>query len=504
MKASETKKKNLLLPHYVLHIARFLFGYQAMRFYDRVKIIGKVLLRWLAIFYTPVYFWGFSNAMKYFWNWNGGPADSVLPFFFGWLPLPLFRPISGNFFEWLLCILVGVLWALVGQVMLNIIVERIVSEERIEKKWRRACLHVGLVTSTNLIPDEDVKEYPPVVTVTAKTFVIQSKGITPEAIQDKRTELSGAMGLFIGDVGFLKKPDGSTHSDLLELTYSWNDLPAMVPLCNVQVAEPGSVVFGLGMDGYYNVSLQEMVHLGVSGETGSGKSVFLRSLITQLMIRNRDTVIVGIDFKGGAEFSFFESLGNFVCISEYQAAVDVLRIVFDEYKRRVALVRASECDSVYQLGENIPPILVIVDEAAEFWQSEKGVSRVVLQDAMTYIDRLARLGRFAGIHLIVCTQRASADVIPPQVRSMLTTRTVFKTSQKEDSIMMLGSAVATRLRRIAGRFYLRAPDGNLKELQAPYVSKAEAKEILLRQPAPASNGLMETLRKTTWKMRLAA
>jgi DNA segregation ATPase FtsK/SpoIIIE-like protein len=445
-----------------------------------------------------------SNAVKYFWSWNGGPADSVLPFFLGWLPMPFFRPIDGNIIEWLLCILVGVLWALVGSVMLNIIVERGVTCERIEEKWRRACLHVGLVTSTNLIPDEDVKEFPPVVTVTPKTFVIQSKGFTPEHIQEKRIELSGAMGLFIGDVGFLKKADGSTFVDLLELTFSMNDLPAMVPLRNVPVAGAGKVVLGLGMQGYHTVSLEEMIHLGVAGEPGSGKSVCLRGLITQLMVTNRDAVIVGIDFKGGAEFSFFEGLGNFVCIDEYDGAANALRNVFDEYKRRVALVRASECDSVYQLSESIPPIVIIIDEAAEFWQSEKGVSRVVLQDALGYVDKLARLGRFAAIHLVICTQRASANVIPPEVRSMLTTRVIFKVSQKEDSIMFISTAAATKLRKVAGRFYLRAPDGNLKELQAPYVSKAEAKEILLKQLAPASSELVDMLRQNVWKMRLAA
>lgn len=508
MNVSKAKKKNLLLPHYVLQIVRFLFAYQALRLFDRVKIVGKALLRWMAIFYVPIYVWTLGNVVKYFWNWNGGPAESVLPFFVGLIPVPFFYPISGNVFAWLLCILVGILWALVSSVILNIIVERGVTYERIEEKWRRACLHIGLVTNTNLLPDEDVKEYPPVVSVMPTAFVIQAKGFTPEIIQEKRPELASAMGLFIGDVGFLKKPDGSTHSDLLELTYAWNDLPAMVPLRNVPVAESGKVVMGRSMQGWQKLALEEIVHLGVSGETGSGKSVFLRSLTTQLMTTDRNAVIVGIDFKGGAEFSIFENLGHFVCVDEYESAANILRIVFEEYKRRVAIVRASECDSVYQLREgkglSIPPIVIIIDEAAEFWQSEKGVSKVLLADAFGYVDKLARLGRFAAIHLVVCTQRASADVIPPQVRSMLTTRVIFKVSQKEDSIMFIGTAAATKLRKVAGRFYLRAPDGNLKELQAAYVSKGEAKEILSKQPAPASSALVDSLRQQAWKSRMAA
>jgi hypothetical protein len=508
MNAGKAKRKNLLLPYYVLDILRFVLGYQALRAYDRLKMVVKILLRWLLFFYVPIYVWTLGNAVRHFWNWNGGPAESVLPFFVGWLPVPFFYPIGGGIAGWLVCVLFSLVWFMTGSAVLNVMVERGVNYERLEEKWRRACLHIGLVTQTNLEPDQDVREYPPVVSVTSDSFVIHSKGFTPEIIQEKRTELSAGMGLFIGDVGFLKKPDGSTHSDLLELTFSWNDLPAMAPLKNVPVAERLNVVFGLGAQGYHAVSLEEIVHLGVSGESGSGKSVFLRSLVTQLMATDSDVVIVGIDFKGGAEFSFFENLGNFVCVDEYESAAGILRIVFDEYKRRVAVVRASECDSVYQLREGkglfVPPIAIIIDEAAEFWQSQKGASKVLLADAFGYVDKLARLGRFAAIHLVVCTQRASADVIPPQVRSMLTTRVIFKVTQKEDSIMFIGTAAATKLRKVPGRFYLRAPDGNLKELQAPYVSKQEAKEILSRRPSPAASELVESLRQQVWRQRMAA
>lgn len=507
MKASTSKRKNLLLPHYVIHILRFLLGYQALRLFDRVKIVGVALLRWLAVFYVPIYIWLAGNVMSYFWGWPQESAEPVLPYFLGWIPVPFFHPSGESFFTWLVCHLVGVLWALVSSALLNLIVQRRVAYERIEEKWRRACLHVGLVTNTNLLPEEDVKEYPPVVSVTPVSFVIKAKGFTPEIIQEKRTELASAMGLFLGNVEFLKKPDGSTHADLLELGYSRHDLPAMIPLRTVPVARSGEVTMGLSMQGWQKLSLEAAVHLGVSGEPGSGKSIFLRSMITQLLVTDRDAVVVGFDFKGGAEFSFFEGLGNFICVDEYESAARVLPLVFEEYKRRVALVRASECDSIAQLrmskNVHVPPLVIIIDEAGEFWEAEKGVSKVVLAEAYGYIDKLARLGRFAGIHLVICTQRASAEAIPPRVRSMLTTRVIFKVSQKEDSIMFIGTAAATKLRKIPGRYYLRAPDGNLKELQAPYVSKAEAKAILAKQQRSPSE-LMASLRQSVWQYRNAA
>lgn len=502
MNANEAKKKNLLLPHYIIGITKFLVGYQALRLYDRIKIVRRLLLRWLAVFYAPIYIWLIANVVKYFWGWSGGPASSVLPFFLGWIPLPLLQPIGGNFFEWVLCILIDIGWLIVGSIMLNIVIERGINFERIEEKWRRACLQTGLTTATNMEPENDVKEYPPVVSITPEFFIVESKGITPEQIQEKRVELSGAMAIFLGDINFAKKLDGSQYANLIEVGYSWNDLPAMVPLRNVEVAEPGSIILGKGMRGWHKLSLADAVHIGVSGEIGSGKSVFLRSILTQILVTNPNAIIIGIDFKGGSEFAVFESSPNFMLVDEYDNAGKALRSVLAEYRRRVELVRASEADSIYQLrdgnGLPIPPIIVVLDEAAEFFQ------KMIPQDVLNCVDRLARLGRFAAIHLIIATQRASADVIPTQIRSMLTTRVVFKMSQREDSIMSIGTAAATKLRRVPGRFYLLTSEGNLREIQGPYVDKGEVKQILSRLSAPAPNELVNALKKNAWQMRLAA
>lgn len=507
MSAKALQRKNLLLPHFVVYFARFLFGYQALRLFDRLKIVSAALLRWLAVFYVPVYIWLMGNLVKYFWGWSQESSGEVWPYFWGWLPLPFFYPNEGDFASWLLCHLVGLMWACASMVLLNQIVQRKVAFERIEEKWRRACLHVGLVTNTNLQPLEDVKEYPHVVSVSPVAFIIKAKGFTPEIIQEKRTELASAMGLFLGNVEFLKKPDGSTYADLLEIGYARRDLPALLPLRNTPVARPGEVTMGMSMQGWQSLSLEGAVHLGVAGEPGSGKSVFLRSIITQLLCTDRAAVIIGLDFKGGAEFAFFEELGNFICVDEYESAAKVLALAFEEYKRRVSLVRASACDSIAQLRASAkvqaPPLVIIIDEAGEFWDSEKGVAKALLTETYGYVDKLARLGRFAGIHLIVCTQRASADAIPPRVRSMLTTRVIFKVSQKEDSIMFIGTAAATKLRKIPGRFYLRAPDGNLKEMQAPYVSKTEAKALVAARPSVES-ALMASLRQSVWTYRNAA
>ena len=386
-----------------------------------------------------------------------------------------------------LCVLIAIAWALINLVVLNVLVNGI-HVDRIEERWRAACLHVGLVTATNLNPENELKEFPLCVSVNPKSFIVKALGVVPEMIIAKRQELSSDLGLFLGDVGYLKKLDGSTFPDLIEIKYARYDLPSSVPLANCPIARRGSVVFGLGQDGFYSMSLEKIVHLGVSGETGSGKSVFLRQFITQILVTDGQAVIIGIDFKGGVEFSFFSSLGNFVCIDDFEKAGKVLEIVLNEYQRRLNIVRQNDCDSVYQLAEKgfyLAPIIVIVDEAAEFF-GDKKQSRIY-----DNIEKVARLGRFAGLHLVVCTQRADVSAIPQQIRSMLVTRAAFKMTQIQDSTMFLGTGDAVKLRRLPGRFYIKGQEGHLKELQSPYVSKDEAKQVLKSRQTEENNLIKE-------------
>ena len=116
------------------------------------------------------------------------------------------------------------------------------------------------------------------------------------------------------------------------------------------------------------------MHLDVCGVTGSGKSVFLRGLITQLLVTAPEICIVGIDFKGGAVFAFLDKLGrNFLMATEHDTAAAILARVFDEYQRRAAMLAQSEFESVYQIA-GVVPIVVVIDESAEFFDKSLAVN----------------------------------------------------------------------------------------------------------------------------------
>lgn len=498
MNSNKRKRRNKLLPHFLFDFIRFLFAYKVLRLYDRMKVIGHVLLRWVLAFYVPFYLWLLARLVSSYWTASAGPFDLIKPAWLGYLPTPFFSPVSGNALNWLFVLLLGVLWTMAGVAMLNGLTERVINAERIEERWRKACLHVGLVTETNLT-GEDVKEFPPVISASDKVLIIEGKGYTPEKIRERRAEISSAMGVFVGDVSFARKKDGSTYPNLLEVSYFPTDLPSLVPLQRVPVS--GNVVFGLSKKGWQNFNLEELVHVGVCGLTGSGKSVWLRSFMTQVFVVNPEACIVGIDFKGGAEFAFFDKLGrNFVLIMEHENAALVLAELFAEYQRRAALLANSTCESVQQLP-GIASVIVVIDESAEFFDSSL-VDKKTFERSTFYIDKLARLGRAAGIHLVVCTQRPTSTdgAIPPRIRSMLATRVVFRVEQKEDSIAFLGNAQATKLAEVPGRFLLKN-GGELVECQAPYVSKAEAKEILAKLPAMNGSELVSRLKRVSWQGR---
>ena len=490
---SEPKKYrgNLLLPGFIITIAKFLFGYKALRFYDKYRILRSLLWRWYLFFYAPVIIWVLINSMKFLWAESNEPMRIMPWFISGFIPIPFFKPVAQSNSGLMLCVLLGIGWVMINLVVLNVMTEKGIVGVRIEDMWRKACLHTGLTCQTNLEPDDDVKEFPNVVSVNPRSFIVNAKGFTPEKIQERRAELSADMNLFLGDIGYLKKRDGCTFANLIEIKYSWCDLPATIHLSSVPIAPRGKVIFGLSNDGFYSLSFEDMVHLGVSGETGSGKSVFLRQLITQILVTDRQAVIVGIDFKGGVEFLFFSQLGNFICVDDFEQTGRALEIVLNEYAKRLNIVRQNDCDSVYQLkdrGLYLAPIFILIDEGAEFF-GDKKQSRVY-----DMVSKIARLGRFAGIHLVISTQRADVEAIPQQIRSMLVTRVIFKVSQKEDSIMFIGTADATKLRKLPGRFYVKDSEGRLKELQSPYISKSEVKEILKKVNSDQSNGLMKLLR----------
>lgn len=458
--------KFLLLPIWFVNLVRLVRIRELSRS-ARVKRLGLVFLGFLFLIYSPLVIGALLQVKMPVW-WIGP------------VPIPLTNTWSIN-----------TVLVLYFNFVLNVLSRWALSYLSISKRLEVAFVQCGLK-----VPglEDEPAGYPDIVYADPQRVVIAGKGFTPAYFESNKAELSSAAGVFLWSARAARNGSGEALPGLVELFYTEKDLPALVTLDRMLAAEWEYLTLGLSVSGWEYMNLEKDIHLGVAGLPGSGKSVFLRSLIVQVMLKYPLATVIGLDFKSGAEFSAFQGLGNFVLCDDFQAAAKALEEVYQEYLRRAALVRRLNVETVYQVrgsqGERINPVFVVLDEAAELFYPLSKSAPVWLKDgqniAVEYLGKLARLARFAGIHLAVATQRPDVKAVPAEVRSMLKTRVAFQLQQKEDSILWLNRAAALDLPDIPGRFLLASDTGLFRECQALYINKNQVKERLADLPAGVS------------------
>ncbi len=228
-------------------------------------------------------------------------------------------------------------------------------------------------------------------------------------------------------------------------------------------------------------SLAKLVHMLIAGSTGSGKSVFLHSVIMSLMYKSspEDLRFVMIDPKR-VEFSRYNRMPHMMLpeiVSDCERANNVLTWSVKEMERRYEIMVQSDCQNIegYNKRQEIvsgaekklPYLVIIVDELAELMTSR------MKKDVELKIQRITQLGRAAGIHMVVATQRPSVDVVTGTIKNNLPTRVAFSLSSAVDSKTVLDEGGAEKLLG-QGDMLFSAQDSNQKvRLQAAYVTDEE-------------------------------
>ena len=212
------------------------------------------------------------------------------------------------------------------------------------------------------------------------------------------------------------------------------------------------VPLGKGIEGnVVTVSLDELPHLLVAGTTGSGKSVFINTIITTLLMRNRpdELKLMLIDPKK-VEFSKYNDLPHLLCpvISEAYEGKNALKRLVEEMERRYSLFLtkgkgASKLSEYNELAstygyDKLPNIVMICDEFSDF-MSEHG------KEIEPLIKRLAQKARACGIYLIICTQRPSVNVITGDIKAVIPSRIGLLVPQVNDSRTILDEGGAESL-----------------------------------------------------------
>ncbi len=225
--------------------------------------------------------------------------------------------------------------------------------------------------------------------------------------------------------------------------------------------------------------LSRMPHLLVAGATGSGKTIFLNTIIISLLYQNSidDLKFIFIDPKR-VELTLYNGLPHLLTpvITDVTKTINALKWSIGEMDRRFdVMAEAKKRDiSSYNIANpdnKLPYIVIVIDELAD-------LMAVAAQDMETCIIRLAQMARAVGIHLIMATQRPSVDVITGLIKANITARVAFSVVSSADSRTILDFSGAEKLLGRGDMLFTSAELSKPKRIQGAYVSDGEIKGIV--------------------------
>jgi len=244
------------------------------------------------------------------------------------------------------------------------------------------------------------------------------------------------------------------------------------------------IVIGMTPNGALVIEdLSEFPHLLVAGATNSGKSVFLRSMLLSLMTQYPPgkLELLIVDPKR-TDFTFFNSVpylrGGQVIIERNEARDALLELVRVEMPRRQNLIanRSLKVKLFNQRypDEALPPIVALIDEYALLVSMmDKKERESFEQDLMI----LAAAARSVGIHLVLATQRPSADIVTSTLKANLDARIAFRVASNTNSRVVLDTTGAENLLG-RGDMLFRRPSGEIVRLQAPFMDEEQMQAYL--------------------------
>lgn len=245
------------------------------------------------------------------------------------------------------------------------------------------------------------------------------------------------------------------------------------------------IIIGVTPDGtLVTEDLSEFPHLLVAGATGSGKSVFLRSLLLSLitLYQPGELELLIIDPKR-TDFTFFNQLpylrGGKVLVERNEARDALLELVREEMPRRHSLIAAKRITKIKVFNERfpneaLPPIIALIDEYAMLVSMMGKKERDAFEQDLMILGSAARS---VGIHLVLATQRPSADIVTSTLKANLDTRIAFRVASNTNSRVVLDTTGAENLLG-RGDMLFRRPSGEIIRLQAPFMDEVSMQEYL--------------------------
>jgi DNA segregation ATPase FtsK/SpoIIIE, S-DNA-T family len=239
--------------------------------------------------------------------------------------------------------------------------------------------------------------------------------------------------------------------------------------------------------------LTQMPHLLIAGATGTGKSVFINSMLMGMLYKSTpdEMKVVLIDPKR-IELGLYEDIPHLFTpvVTDPKVASNVLRNATREMERRLKLLaqrgvrNIDQYNRTFEKGTSLslfdeteetehkplPYIVIVIDELADLMM----VDTTNVEESIT---RLAQMARAVGIHLILATQRPSVDVITGLIKANFPARISFRVASKVDSRTILDTNGAESLLGRGDMLYLPAGSSRIHRIHGPLVTESEVASV---------------------------
>lgn len=347
--------------------------------------------------------------------------------------------------------------------------ERAFYRTRVLSRLRDAFLYCGLESNQKLpsfIEDRPIDDY-------TRKLKLFTHGLPVKKFIENKENLEAHLNISI-----VKMTEEINDKGRINILYAMKQLTSSAILENSTDFKDGEIPIGISYEGPIKVNLRDVAHILAAGQTGGGKSNFEKVATTVLTMNNPESDVYYLDFKGGMELADLTNhLGdNYRNFHKYEGPKACAKFLADtgakieDRLKEIARLGVANLDDYLKkrVAANAPKVVgttdaankddvlkrtyIVIDEIAQLYARDATVVKADLDNARAAVNRIARQGRAAGVHLIVATQKPDASSFDQTVKANLPAVLCFPMASHAASISALGSKRAFDLNpEIKGR-----------------------------------------------------